>query len=1445
MTKQSKNTKAAHHLAPVCVAVLLVFGVQTVEANPLGGSVVNGQASFNSSGNILTVTNTPGTIIHWNDFSIQQNEITRFAQQSASSAVLNRVITNNPSQILGALQSNGRVFLVNPNGIVFGAGSSVDVAGMVATTLNLSNADFLAGRHNFTNPSPTGGGVGVSNAGNITAQSGGEIYLIAPNVQNSGVITAPNGEILLVAGNSVELVNSLDPNLRVNITAPAGDVTNVGQLVSNAGSLGLFGTIVKNSGTVSADSATLQGGKIVFKATQRVDAGGSISAQGVGGGEIKVLADMHSGTVNVTGALDASAPNRGNGGFIETSAAHVQVADTARVTTLAANGKNGTWLIDPQDFMIAATGGDITGATLSAQLDTTSVLIQSVNGAAVGNGDIWVNDAINMVGTVATTLTLQAVNDINLNANIISTGGALNVVLNADNDSSGVGVVNLGTTTISLNGGTISALASAGSSGVVNLAAGTATLNSAINVSTLNISGGTLNGIGSLTVTNSYNQTSGTLGNNFASIDITQTTGNLLLSNMGATGSVILTAITGAIIGNGAITAASLATNSVGGTTMNGANGVNSFDAINATGGNITFNNISASLNVTGLSNPAGDVAVTNSGSINSSGIIDASGAINITSTAGDLNQTSGSISNASGFTSAGLNDVTLGGANITLTAVQSQRNVVLNSTGNVNLIGVGSGGFIDDTSFVYNLPFAFNFFGTSYSQAWITTNGLVTFGTGTSSYTDSLVELGTYIAIAPAWNDWVLQANLGKDIRIGFGASDIRVSFDVTRCCATPSPTTQNAQFETVLNSNGVINFNYGAANFDFAGDVTIGISNGTGAAIASQLMSEPNFSMNNLRSTTFTPDGNGGYTETLSSGSTALSPMGAISGSAILNQGTGEVVTAAFGNLAINAGGLINAPTQITAQLLQFVSNGGASFTGTNHFGGITSAVNNGTGDIVIYNTASPFTLDSLANIGGNVLIDNMGGVVLNGALSSTGTFDLTAHSPITVNSSASISSNGNIMLTAVSSAANSTTDLLSITGTLSSTNGNIILGGGSGVDLAATSTVSALNGRITAASPFGLINVNGTVSAANIFGQGAGIAIGSSGSLTSSGLGDAIVLDAGSGNFVNNAGGNVLRNSGSGRWLVYSSDPALNTFGGLGSGNQALWNKTYSNYAGASVVESGNRYLFSLSPTYTVSASAALTKIYGTDLTLSAPVTSISLVDAASFGNVFLQDIATGTASLASAGFAANAPVQSSPYVVTVAAGSVVAPSGYGAATYRDGTLVITPARLTVTANNASKTYDGMAYSGGNGISYSGFVNGETYAVMSGALSYGGTSQGATNTGNYLITPRGLSSNNYAINFLDGTLTIVADTASSVTTATVDSMTNIVATIPTVSMIDTPPAEPVTVVADSGGASETGSTVAADEKEEQAEEASATGNATASTATTSTPKPLPICQ
>ncbi len=210
----------SNHRRACAAAVALAFAAPVL-ANPNGPSVVSGQATFQAAGKTLTVTNTPGAIIQWQGFSIAADELTRFLQQSPLSSVLNRVVGGNPSEILGRLQSNGRVFLVNPNGIVFGAGSQVDVAGFAASTLNLSNADFLSGRHVF---SGTGAEGRIVNNGEIVTPAGGRVLLVAPQVENNGVIRAPSGEIVLAAGSTVRLVDANFPSIQVEVRADGKDL---------------------------------------------------------------------------------------------------------------------------------------------------------------------------------------------------------------------------------------------------------------------------------------------------------------------------------------------------------------------------------------------------------------------------------------------------------------------------------------------------------------------------------------------------------------------------------------------------------------------------------------------------------------------------------------------------------------------------------------------------------------------------------------------------------------------------------------------------------------------------------------------------------------------------------------------------------------------------------------------------------------------------------------------------------------------------------------------------------------------------------------------------------------------------------------------------------------------------------------------------------------------
>ncbi|MNM14556.1 Heme/hemopexin-binding protein precursor [compost metagenome] len=275
------------------LALLLASCFGAAQANPALPQVVNGQATFNQQGNIFSITNTPNTIINWQSFSIHAGEITRFIQQNGNSAVLNRITGQDPSKILGSLESNGKVFLINPNGIVFGQGAKVDVNGLVASSLGLSNEDFLSGKRAFTAGATAGG---VSNAGVINGGKGGQVLLIAPNVENTGIITAPNGEVILAAGRSVQLADPGNPQLRVLVSAPADQALNLGQIIAQGGSIGMAGALVSQRGVLNANSAVVgENGKIVLKASSQtvLPAGSVTSATGAGkGGEIQVLGEQ-------------------------------------------------------------------------------------------------------------------------------------------------------------------------------------------------------------------------------------------------------------------------------------------------------------------------------------------------------------------------------------------------------------------------------------------------------------------------------------------------------------------------------------------------------------------------------------------------------------------------------------------------------------------------------------------------------------------------------------------------------------------------------------------------------------------------------------------------------------------------------------------------------------------------------------------------------------------------------------------------------------------------------------------------------------------------------------------------------------------------------------------------------------------------------------------------
>ncbi|HHN3684765.1 TPA: two-partner secretion system exoprotein TpsA4, partial [Pseudomonas aeruginosa] len=325
-------------------------------ALPSGATVVSGDAGFQTStdGRHMVIDQQSHKLItNWNEFSVRAGERVSFHQPGQDAVALNRVIGRNGSDIQGRIDANGKVFLVNPNGVVFGKSAQVNVGGLVASTLDLADRDFLAGNYQFSGDS----GATVSNAGSLKASEGGSIALLGARVSNDGVIQAQLGAVALGAGQGINL--NFDGDGLLNLQVDKGSVDALahnggliradgGQVLMSARSAdSLLKTVVNNQGTLEARTLRSAEGRIVLD-----------------GGE--------QGTVRVAGKQDASAIGGGNGGLVLNQGANVKIQRTAQVDTHADQGATGTWRILSHEVSVAAVGqanaaGDGSGQVHVAQ----------------------------------------------------------------------------------------------------------------------------------------------------------------------------------------------------------------------------------------------------------------------------------------------------------------------------------------------------------------------------------------------------------------------------------------------------------------------------------------------------------------------------------------------------------------------------------------------------------------------------------------------------------------------------------------------------------------------------------------------------------------------------------------------------------------------------------------------------------------------------------------------------------------------------------------------------------------------------------------------------------------------------------------------------------------------------------------------------------------------
>lgn len=557
---------------PISLALALLGVVAPAYAAPEGGVIRAGQVRIDGGSAYTRIEQSSvRAVIDWRSFSIGVGERVQFLQPSASAATLNRVTGDQVSVLLGRMDANGQVFLINPNGIVIGNGAQIDVGGLIASTANIHDQNFMTGRLLFDDPGKSG--AGISNAGVITAAEGGLVALVAPHVRNDGLIQARLGRVVLGAADTfsldlygdglVSLAMADGPSRQLldqhgepvrSLVTQAGEIDTAGGktvLVTADTARNVLDSLINMSGTVKADAAVQQGGRILLLGKGgTVEVSGSLSAQGAGagqtGGLVEVLGEhvvlaegsgvttngtAGGGTIRVGGAwqgsgdtyraattlvaegarLDASAGQSGNGGEVVVwSDRHTRFAGdiAARGGALAGNGGraevSGKQTLD---FLGRVDAGRATGLAGSLLLDPAYLDIGAVGAAGI-------NDTLR----TGTSVSLLADVDIYLRAMIYGLGGAAGggVSMRAGNniDLYHHIVTNNGAVNLTATGGAITVAPGYG----IHTGSGPISLTSAGNL-----------GLGTLVTTGSLSATS-TAGNLSVGSPIYETTGNTTLT---------------------------------------------------------------------------------------------------------------------------------------------------------------------------------------------------------------------------------------------------------------------------------------------------------------------------------------------------------------------------------------------------------------------------------------------------------------------------------------------------------------------------------------------------------------------------------------------------------------------------------------------------------------------------------------------------------------------------------------------------------------------------------------------------------------------------------------------------------------------------------------------------------------------------------------------------
>ncbi|MDD5567825.1 MAG: DUF2341 domain-containing protein, partial [Candidatus Omnitrophica bacterium] len=496
MALRNKNIFA---FGTAIIAAALLCCPNFLYALPQGAKVTQGSATieYSSDNTALTITAaTDKVVIDYSSFSIAANEAVNFIQNSVTSAALNRVTGASVSDIAGTLTANGIIYLINANGINIASTANINAAGFLASTLNITNADFLSGKYKFFQD---GANSFIVNRGNIHIRNGGYVILLSQAVQNLGNISveASLGTVVLASGTKMTLALDDAADISVVVDEAVKDIVldsngnrfdsavkNAGSITANGGKVILtakvlnkvFDYAVNNTGVIQAtsvenhngvielvaegapaiNSGTLQAGKIsiTVSGTDFINKG-KISADGVDGLPNGGLMNIQAGTILQQGLISANALEGGTAGEVsiisETStvldegssveARALGIVGTGGRVTVNSTGGNTTVNKNAIIDVSAGSGaGDAGFIEVSAykQLGFFGILSgRAPPGYKTGTAILDPDDLVVTGGIYNINTTFTAVNNLTVRGDLTVNDGSLTFI--ADNNNDGVG----------------------------------------------------------------------------------------------------------------------------------------------------------------------------------------------------------------------------------------------------------------------------------------------------------------------------------------------------------------------------------------------------------------------------------------------------------------------------------------------------------------------------------------------------------------------------------------------------------------------------------------------------------------------------------------------------------------------------------------------------------------------------------------------------------------------------------------------------------------------------------------------------------------------------------------------------------------------------------------------------------------------------------------------